>query len=93
MNLSSENDKKKSMFNQASLEKRRALVDPRHRYLLEKFSTLSDAKPQELENLFLLGNKMEMVNEFFKENGTRKIFFFWQQNKVRLDKSSHGLIQ
>jgi dynein heavy chain len=67
---------------QASLEKRRAIIDPRHRYLLEKFATIADAKPQELENLFLLGSKIEMVNDFFKENGTRKIFFFWQPNKV-----------
>lgn len=68
----------------AILEKRRAMLDGRHRYLLEKFAAVADAKPQELENLFLLGTKMETCNEFFKENGPRKIFFFWQPNKVKL---------
>jgi dynein heavy chain, axonemal len=78
-NLNFENDKKKQVANQTVLEKKRASLDVRHRYLLEKFSVFIDEKSQVLENSFLLGNKLEMVNDFFAEGGSKKILFFWQK--------------
>jgi dynein heavy chain, axonemal len=65
-----------------SMEKKRATLDARHRHLLDRFATFADVKLQDLENLFLVGGKVDLVNEFFKEGGTRKVFFFWQPSKV-----------
>jgi dynein heavy chain len=60
------------------IEKRRASLDVRHRYLLEKFSQYIDEKPAGLENSLLLGNKLEVLNDFFSDGGSRKVLFFWQ---------------
>lgn len=79
-----EAEKKKSVMTQAAIDKRKGLVDQRHKYLLEKFLPLTDTKMAELENSFILGNKLELVNEFFKEGGTKRVFFFWQASKVPL---------
>ena len=59
-------------------EKKRASLDARHRYLLEKFATFVDEKVPALENSLLIGNKLDLVNEFFAEGGSRKVMFFWQ---------------
>ncbi|KAJ3091620.1 Dynein heavy chain 5, axonemal [Quaeritorhiza haematococci] len=61
-----------------TLEKKRASLDARHRYLLEKFAPFVDEKPATLENSLLLGNKLDLVNDFFADNGSRKLLFFWQ---------------
>jgi hypothetical protein len=74
-------DKKKNVAQQTVIEKKRALLDTRHKYLLEKFSVFVDEKASVLENSFLLGNKLELVNDFFAENGSKKILFFWQKVK------------
>ncbi len=85
-----ETDKKKqAQLQQQSIEKKRASLDARHRtpvptlsyltvsgYLLEKFAATYDVKPLELENSLLLGNKLDYMNEFFKENGSRRVFLF-----------------
>jgi hypothetical protein len=61
-----------------SLEKRRALLDPRHKYILDKFNTIiPDVKPIELENAFLQSNKLELVNDFLKEGGSRRVVMSW----------------
>jgi hypothetical protein len=77
-------DKKKvAAFTQAMLEKRRAQMDARHKYLLERFNALLvDVKPVDLETSFLHGTKLELTIEFFREGGMKKIFMFWQQSKV-----------
>lgn len=66
------------VFNLATLEKRRGLLDARHRYILEKFCTIvPDVKPIEIENSLLLGNKIELLNEFFREGGLKRCFLTW----------------
>ncbi|KAJ3396765.1 Dynein heavy chain 5, axonemal [Lobulomyces angularis] len=70
--------KKKAAGAINAVEKKRASLDARHRYLLEKFSTFVDEKITNLENSLLLGNKLDLVNEFFMENGTKKVLFYWQ---------------
>ncbi|RKO93026.1 hypothetical protein BDK51DRAFT_27536, partial [Blyttiomyces helicus] len=60
------------------VEKKRASLDARHRYLLEKFAAYVDEKAAVLENSLLQGNKLEFVNDFFAEGGARKVMFFWQ---------------
>ena len=60
------------------VEKKRASLDTRHRYLLEKFGAAIDEKPVTLENSLLLGNKLDVVNDFFAEGGSRRCLFFWQ---------------
>lgn len=72
-------NKKKAAAAQSSLEKKRASLDARHRYLLEKFSVLVDEKPATLENSLLVGNKIELINDFFADGGSRKVLFFWQK--------------
>ncbi|KAI9206840.1 dynein heavy chain and region D6 of dynein motor-domain-containing protein [Polychytrium aggregatum] len=59
-------------------EKKRASLDARHRYLLEKFSTYIDEKAATLENSLLIGNKIDVINDFFAEGGSKKVLFFWQ---------------
>lgn len=74
-----ENDlKKKTVAAANAAEKKRGMLDVRHKYLLEKFAAYLDEKPSVLENSFILGNKLETVNEFFAENGSRKVLMYWQ---------------
>ncbi|KAJ3342801.1 Dynein heavy chain 5, axonemal [Gonapodya sp. JEL0774] len=70
--------RKKQPVNNATLDKKRASLDARHRYMLEKFAVMVDEKPSTLENHLLYSNKLETLNEFLAENGPRKILFFWQ---------------
>jgi dynein heavy chain len=72
-------DKKKAGANQSQIEKKRASLDTRHRYLLERFGAFVDEKPSVLENSLLLGNKLELVNDFFADGGSKKVIFFWQK--------------
>ena len=67
---------------QQSVDKRKPLLDARHRYLLEKLATIVDPKVADLEASLCVGNKIELLNEFFAENGPNKIFVFWQPHKV-----------
>jgi dynein heavy chain len=67
-----------------NLEKRRASIDSRHRVLLDKFAELIGEKSLVLENSFLLGNKIEVVNEFFREGGSRRVLFFWKKVPLNL---------
>ena len=79
-NLTSfESDKKKAVANQTAIEKKRATLDVRHRYLLERFGVFVDEKPAVLENALLVGSKLDLVNDFFAEGGSRKVLFFWQK--------------
>lgn len=82
-NLNSvESDKKKAAATQNAMEKKRASLDPRHRYILEKFGTFIDEKPATLENSLLLGSKLDILNDFFAEGGCRKVLLFWQKVRV-----------
>ncbi|KAG5458988.1 MAG: hypothetical protein BJ554DRAFT_691, partial [Olpidium bornovanus] len=75
-------DKKKAGASTNFVEKKRGTLDVRHRYLLERFAALVDEKPAALENSLLHGNKLDLVNAFFAEDGPRRILFCWQsQNK------------
>ncbi|KAJ3249557.1 Dynein heavy chain 5, axonemal [Chytriomyces hyalinus] len=79
--------KKKGVAGNVNLiEKKRASLDVRHRFLLEKFSTYVDEKPAGLENSLLLGNKLDIVNDFFAENGSRKVLFYWQKDDLSTSK-------
>ncbi|KAI8831563.1 hypothetical protein BC829DRAFT_494479 [Chytridium lagenaria] len=79
LNYAHDNDlKKKGVAGQNQMEKKRASLDARHRFLLEKFSQYVDEKPAGLENSLLLGNKLDVVNDFFAEGGSKKVLFFWQ---------------
>ncbi|KAI9322987.1 dynein heavy chain, N-terminal region 1-domain-containing protein [Obelidium mucronatum] len=70
------------------IEKRRASLDVRHRFLLEKFSAYVDEKPAGLENSLLLGNKLEVLNDFFAENGAKKVLFYWQKDENAIVKAN-----
>ncbi|KAI8902513.1 dynein heavy chain and region D6 of dynein motor-domain-containing protein [Globomyces pollinis-pini] len=83
-----ENDKKKAAANQNAIEKKRGSLDIRHRYLLEKFGSFIEEKPSTLENSLLLGNKMELVNDFFADGGSRKVIFFWQKEDAGTSKGA-----
>ncbi|KAJ1555489.1 Dynein heavy chain 8, axonemal, partial [Nowakowskiella sp. JEL0078] len=73
--------KKKGAPNVNMIEKKRASLDIRHRYLLEKFSAYIDEKPAALENSLLQGNKLDFINDFFAEGGSKKVLFYWQTPK------------
>lgn len=79
LNSTFENDKKKAAATQGAIEKKRASLDVRHRYLIDKFAAYIDEKPAVIENSLLLGSKLDLVNEFFADNGSRKVIFFWQK--------------
>ncbi|KAJ3258377.1 Dynein heavy chain 5, axonemal [Boothiomyces macroporosus] len=81
-----ENDKKKAAATQNAIEKKRASLDIRHRYLLEKFGVFIDEKPSVLENSLLMGNKLDLVNDFFADGGSRKVIFYWQKEDTGIGK-------
>ncbi|KAJ3166591.1 Dynein heavy chain 5, axonemal [Geranomyces variabilis] len=73
-------DPKKRAAAVNAIEKKRASLDVRHKYLLEKFAVLVDEKPSTLENSLLLGNKVDLLNDFFAEGGSKRVLFFWQSS-------------
>lgn len=79
VNLAHESEAKKKIAALNAMDKKRASLDVRHRYLLEKFAYYCDEKPAVLETSLLIGNKLEVLNEFFAEGGVRKVLFFWQK--------------
>ena len=79
LNNNFENDKKKAAATQGAIEKKRASLDVRHRYIIDKFASYVDEKTTNIENSLLLGNKLDLVNEFFAEGGSRKVILFWQK--------------
>ena len=70
--------RKKNQTQVNLIEKKRASLDLRHRYLIDKFAVYVDEKPAVIENSLLQGNKLEMINDFFAEGGSRKVLFYWQ---------------
>lgn len=76
---------------QALIEKRRATLDVRHKYLLEKFSSVLDVRVQDLETSLCMGTKLDLVNEFFKENGLKHLFFFWQKEELSTSSVNSGV--
>jgi dynein heavy chain len=72
-------DKKKAGINQSNIEKKRASLDARHKYLLEKFGAYVDEKPSVLETSLFIGNRLDLVNDFFAEGGSKKLLFYWQK--------------
>ncbi|KAI9141404.1 dynein heavy chain and region D6 of dynein motor-domain-containing protein [Paraphysoderma sedebokerense] len=86
LSLLSDNEvvKKKAgnLTTQPSIEKRKALLDQRHKYMLEKVSEIVNEKMSVLESSFVTGNKLELVNDFFKDGGPKKILFFWQKDEA-----------
>jgi dynein heavy chain len=83
LNATFENDKKKAAATQGAIEKKRASLDIRHRYLIDKFAAFVEEKPINIENSLLLGSKLDLVSDFFVDGGAKKVLFFWQ--KVNLD--------
>lgn len=81
-------DPKKRAAAQNQLEKKRASLDARHRYLIEKFAAFIDEKPATIENSLLAGNKLDILNDFLTEGGSRKVMFFWQSGDGRESKPS-----
>lgn len=94
LNNTFENDKKKAAATQGAIEKKRASLDVRHRYVIDKFATYVDEKPAIIENSLLLGNKLDLVNEFFADGGSRKVILFWQKvcSSKWLFSSNHSII-
>jgi dynein heavy chain len=94
VNLAHESEAKKKIAALNSIEKKRGSLDIRHRYILEKFASYIDEKPpitaSVLENSLLLGNKLDILNDFFVEGGAKKVLLFWQKDDLAQVK---GLIQ
>ena len=67
------------------IEKKRASLDARHKYLLDKAAEFLDEKPASLENSLLQGNKLDQMNDFLAEGGSKRLLLVWQASaKVRL---------
>lgn len=83
-----DSDKKKGLGGTASysslIEKRRQTLDARHKFIITTVAAVVREREDVLENQLLHGNRLEVLNEFFAEDGTRRLFFLWQPpNKVR----------
>ncbi|KAI8811565.1 dynein heavy chain and region D6 of dynein motor-domain-containing protein [Cladochytrium replicatum] len=76
--VASDTGKKKAAAGLNAVEKKRASLDARHRYLLDKFAGYTEEKSATLENSLLQGTKLDYVNDFFAEGGSRRLMFFWQ---------------
>jgi hypothetical protein len=66
------------------IEKKRASLDARHRYLIEKAAEVFEEKQPVIENALLIGSKLDQLNDFFTEGGSKKVIFLWQSGKVCL---------
>ncbi|KAI9314021.1 dynein heavy chain, N-terminal region 2-domain-containing protein, partial [Zopfochytrium polystomum] len=82
--------KKKGAAGISQIEKKRASLDARHRYLLEKFSTFVDETPAGLENSLLIGTKLDILNDFFAEGGSKRVLFFWQKLELKQEEVPVG---
>jgi hypothetical protein len=71
------------------LEKKRASLDVRHRFLIDKSAEYFDEKPANIENSLLVGNKLDLVNDFFAEGGTKKVIFIWATSSKVISNHAH----
>lgn len=62
----------------AQLEKKRASLDVRHKFVIDKAAEIFFEKPMNIENQILTGNKLDVLNDFFNEGGSRKVVLVWQ---------------
>ncbi|KAI9220476.1 dynein heavy chain and region D6 of dynein motor-domain-containing protein [Blastocladiella britannica] len=74
------------------LEKRRAQLDVRHRTLLDKFAEYIGEKPAVLEQSVLYGNKIDVMAEFFREGGIKRVMLFWKKDDSPKAAQKHQLI-
>jgi dynein heavy chain len=80
-------DKKKNLGGTTSysslIEKRRQTLDARHKFILSTFAGVAHEREEVLENQLLHGNRLEVLNDFLAEDGSRRLFLLWQPpNKV-----------
>ena len=62
-------------------------MDARHKFII---STLADAvglEETQIEDFVLVDEKFSLMDEFFAQNGTRKLMFFYQEGLVSIPMS------
>lgn len=78
-NLTGDDRRKQAAANTASIEKKRASLDARHKYLLQLFANDIGENVANLETSLLYGNKLQAVNDFLSaENDSKRLLFYWQ---------------
>jgi hypothetical protein len=64
-------------------EKKRATLDGRHRYFIDKIAEMLNEKTVNVEDAMLVGNRLDLVNTFLKDNGSKKLLVFVKTAKAR----------
>ncbi|KAM6971581.1 LOW QUALITY PROTEIN: dynein axonemal heavy chain 8-like [Tautogolabrus adspersus] len=77
------NEAKREMAKQARAvkEERRATLDARHKYLINRLVDAATLGEPEVEDALLSDDKFSLIDDFFAANGSRKLIFFYQSLK------------
>ncbi|KAI8792083.1 dynein heavy chain 5, axonemal [Biomphalaria glabrata] len=62
----------------ASKDERRMEMDARHKYLVQQLATALNLDTSVVEEFIVSDDRFDMISEFFKADGSRKIMFFYQ---------------
>ncbi|KAL0969945.1 hypothetical protein UPYG_G00234980 [Umbra pygmaea] len=78
------NQARKEMAKQAKAAKdqRRAKLDARHKYLVAKLVDCVCVGENEVEEAFISDEKFHLIEDFFAQNGSKKLIFFYQEVKA-----------
>ncbi|XP_060921113.1 dynein axonemal heavy chain 5 [Labrus mixtus] len=77
------NEARREMAKQARAvkEERRATLDARHKYLINRLVDAGTLGEPEVEDALLSDDKFSLIDDFFAANGSRKLIFFYQSLK------------
>ncbi|XP_065805228.1 dynein axonemal heavy chain 5 [Labrus bergylta] len=77
------NEARREMAKQARAvkEERRATLDARHKYLINRLVDAGTLGEPEVEDALLSDDKFTLIDDFFAVNGSRKLIFFYQSLK------------
>ncbi|XP_041823849.1 dynein heavy chain 5, axonemal [Melanotaenia boesemani] len=64
----------------AMKEERRAALDSRHKYLINRLADSVTLKEMEVEDALISDEKFSLTDDFFAANGSKKLIFFYQEN-------------
>ncbi|CAF4427535.1 unnamed protein product, partial [Adineta steineri] len=68
-------------------EQKRATLDERHRYLFDIIATRLGIDKSEVEENVLDSNNFQLMDQFFVENGSQYLVFFYQEPEPEVQQS------
>ncbi|XP_071819604.1 dynein axonemal heavy chain 5-like isoform X1 [Apostichopus japonicus] len=81
--MSSEAMKEMAKQAKATRDERRTQMDARHAFLFEKLAEAIGIELTQVEDSVLGDEKFDLIEDFFKTDGSRKLMFFYQEGSGR----------